>query len=150
MITKPLDKSVFRKVTIILLISFVVSTYFFTNGYEINEPIIILRNISIPFVAILLVYMYNFFRYKQNMDILIEMVSDNEYRVNGKYYSINSFVDYIRVVKYGNRVGSVLYGIYLIIGGHKIFIVRDLYAEEYSEAIESISHFLKMKIAVFD
>ncbi|SDF70482.1 hypothetical protein SAMN04488121_102710 [Chitinophaga filiformis] len=87
-------------------------------------------------------------RYKRNIDISIEKVSQDSYIINGKNYSVHSEKDHIEVIKYANRVGSALFGIYLLLDNHKLFIVRDLYEKEYMDTIQSLSSFLGLKVIV--
>lgn len=149
-ITKPLNGKIMRNVTRTLLLTFLVYTYLFTNGYKIKEPAIIFRNVSFPFTFILGVFIYHLIRYKRNIDVHIESKNGNIYTINGEVYSLNTSDDYIRVVKYTNSTGSALFGIYLVLGKKKIFIVRNLYTEEYTEIVQSLSFFLGLKVVVFN
>jgi hypothetical protein len=148
-IIKPLNGKMMWDLTMTLLAGFVVCTYFFTNGYEIKDPLIVVRNVSIPFSFLLAIFLYKWIRYKRNIDIYIEKVSQDRYIINDKEYLVKSDRDYIRIVKYGNRLGSALFSIYLILDSHKLFIVGDLYDEEYADTIRSLSSFLGLKVIVY-
>jgi len=147
-IAKPLNGRIMWNTTMTLLATFVVCTYFFTNGYKIKDPIVVVRNVSIPFSFLLAIFIYKWVRYKRNIDISIEKVSQDSFIINGKNYSVHSEKDHIKVIRYGNRVGTALFGIYLLLDNHKLFIVRDLYEEEYMDTIQSLSSFLGLKVIV--
>jgi hypothetical protein len=147
-IVKPLNGIIMWNLTMTLLAGFVVCTYFFTNGYEIKNPVVVARNVSIPFAMLLAIFIYKWIRYKRNIDIYIEKISQDRYIINGKDYSVNGEMDYIKVIKYGNRVGSALFGIFLVVDNHKLFIVRDLCDNEYMDTVRSLSSFLGLKIII--
>lgn len=149
-ILKPLNRKVFRDVTIIFIIGFIGFAYFFTNGFKIRDTWTIIRNVSIPFTVFLALYIRKWVRYKQNVDITIDRKGDNEIVFNGRVFKLDPQRDYIKVNKYGNRVGSALFRIHLILNNEKLFIVRDLYREEYNDTIKSLADFLRLKVAVFD
>ena len=146
---KPLNRKVFRDVTIIFIVGFIGFTYFFTNGFKIRDTWTIVRNVSIPFTVFLVLYIRKWVRYKQNIDITIERKGDTDVTLNGRIFKLDSQRDYIKVNRYGNRVGSALFRIHLIFKNEKIFIVRDLYIEEYNDTIKSLADFLRLKVVIF-
>lgn len=74
--------------------------------------------------------------------------NDNTFFVNGELFEVNKANDYIKVVVSGNRVGTALYNLYLIIGRTKIFVAGNVYENEYVELISSLSAFMNFRVEV--
>ncbi|RPD41688.1 hypothetical protein [Chitinophaga barathri] len=148
-LAKPRRGRKFRYITGVLIFAAIGFSYLFTNGFTVEGFWTSTRNISIPATIILFIWLYKLWRYKQDVDISIQRKGEIEYDINGRAYSLDPAVYFIRVSVYSNSWGRAIYGIYVSGENNKIFIVRDLGEDESKHIAGSLSYFTKLEIREF-
>lgn len=83
-LVKPNRLKIFLKISCTLLLTAIVFSYFLTKEFSIDSADTVIRNVGIPISIIAIVWLYKFWRYKQDVDIEILKV-EREFIVNNKF-----------------------------------------------------------------